>query len=103
MSLDVCDAMTQGQLGYLIQKSIKNILNKKAVTIVTQVLVDKNDPAFKNPTKPIGPYYKTKIGKHMIKELEGWRKQGKEVFCYFDNDEAGYAARNALELQEMLG
>ena len=56
MSLDVCDAMTQGQLGYLLQKSIKNILNKKAVTVITQVLVDKKDPAFKKPTKPIGPY-----------------------------------------------
>ncbi len=74
MPLDVCDAMTQGQLGYLLQKSIQNILKKKAVTVVTQVLVDKKDPAFKNPTKPIGPYYKTKIKRNMIKEIEGWRK-----------------------------
>lgn len=74
MPLDVCDAMTQGQLGYLLQKSIQNILNKKAVTVVTQILVDKKDPAFKKPTKPIGPYYKTKIEKNMIKEPEGWRK-----------------------------
>jgi len=74
MPLDVCDAMTQGQLGYLIQKSIQNILNKKAVTVVTQILVDKNDKAFKNPTKPVGPYYKEKIEKDMIKEPEGWRK-----------------------------
>jgi len=74
MPLDVCDAMTQGQLGYLIQKSIQNILKKKAVTIITQILVDKNDKAFKKPTKPIGPYYKEKIEKNMIKEPEGWRK-----------------------------
>ncbi len=74
MPLDVCDAMTQGQLGYLLQKSIQNVLKKKVVTIVTQILVDKKDPAFKGPTKPIGPYYKTKIGKNMIKEPEGWRK-----------------------------
>lgn len=74
MPLDVCDAMTQGQLGYLIQKSIQNILNKKAVTIITQILVDKNDKAFKKPTKPIGPYYKEKIERDMIKEPEGWRK-----------------------------
>jgi len=74
MSLDVCDAMTQGQLGYLLQKSIQNILNKKAVTVITQILVNKKDPAFKNPTKPIGPYYKMKIEKNMIKEPEGWRK-----------------------------
>jgi len=74
MSLDVCDAMIQGQLGYLLQKSIQNILNKKAVTVITQILVDKKDPAFKKSTKPIGPYYKTKIEKNMIKEPEGWRK-----------------------------
>jgi len=74
MPLDVCDAMTQGQLGYLLQKSIQNILKKKAITVVTQIEVDKNDKAFKKPTKPIGPYYKEKIEKQMIKEPEGWRK-----------------------------
>jgi carbamate kinase len=74
MPLDVCDAMTEGQLGYLLQKSIKNILNRKAVTVITQILVDKNDKAFENPTKPIGPYYKTKDEKNMIEEPEGWRK-----------------------------
>jgi carbamate kinase len=74
MSLDVCDAMTQGHLGYLLQKSVQNILNKKAITVVTQVLVNKNDSAFKKSTKPIGPYYKTKIEKNMIKEPEGWRR-----------------------------
>ena len=74
MPLDVCDAMTQGQLGYLLQKSIQSILKKKAVTVVTQIEVDKNDKAFQNPTKPIGPYYKEKIEEQMIKEPEGWRK-----------------------------
>jgi len=74
MPLDVCDAMTQGQLGYLLQNSIQNILKKKAVTVVTQIEVDKNDKAFQNPTKPIGPFYKKKIEKQMIKQLEGWRK-----------------------------
>jgi carbamate kinase len=74
MPLDVLDAMTQGQIGYLLQKSIQNILKKKAVSLVTQIEVDKNDKAFKNPTKPIGPYYKEKIEKQMIKEPEGWRK-----------------------------
>jgi len=74
MPLDVCDAMTQGQLGYLLQKSIQNILKKKSITVITQIEVDKNDSAFKNPTKPIGPYYKEKIEEKMIKEPEGWRK-----------------------------
>jgi len=74
MPLDVCGAMTQGQLGYLLQKGVQNILNRKAVTVVTQVLVNKNDPAFQNPTKPIGPYYKYKVEKDMIEEPEGWRR-----------------------------
>jgi carbamate kinase len=74
MPLDVCDSMTQGQLGYLIQRSVQNILRKKCVTLITQILVDKKDKAFKKPTKPIGPYYKKKTEKNMIKEPEGWRK-----------------------------
>jgi carbamate kinase len=74
MPLDVCDAMTQGQIGYFLQMSIRNILKKPVVSVVTQVLVDENDPAFRNPTKPVGPYYPKKIFKHMIKEPEGWRR-----------------------------
>ena len=54
MPLDTLDAMTQGQLGYWIQQAVENILRKNAVTIITRVLVDKNDKAFKHPTKPIG-------------------------------------------------
>lgn len=55
--MDACGADTQGTIGYMIQQplynkfKVKNI-NKKAVTIVTQVKIDKDDPAFKNPTKP---------------------------------------------------
>jgi carbamate kinase len=74
LPLDVCDAMTQAQLGYLIQNSIQNILKKNSVTVITRVLVDKNDKAFERPTKPIGPFYKIKTEKNMINEPEGWRK-----------------------------
>jgi len=74
MPLDVCDAMTQGQIGYFLQMSLKNELRKHVTTVVTQILVDKKDPAFKKPTKPIGPYYSRKIFRNMIKEEEGWRK-----------------------------
>ncbi|MFQ6020667.1 MAG: carbamate kinase, partial [Candidatus Aenigmatarchaeota archaeon] len=74
MPLDVLGAMTQGQLGYLLQKAIQKQLKKRAVTVITQILVDPKDKAFRNPTKPIGPYYKNKIEKNMIKEPEGWRK-----------------------------
>lgn len=54
MPLDTLDAMTQGQLGYWIQQAIENGLHKNAVTIITRVLVNKNDKAFRRPTKPIG-------------------------------------------------
>jgi carbamate kinase len=62
MPLDICGAYSQGFIGYIIEQQLRNILeeykiDKDIITIVTQVLVDKNDPAFKNPTKPIGPFY----------------------------------------------
>lgn len=71
--LDVCDAMTQGQIGYMIQQTLVNQLkdagiNRDVVTLMTQVIVDEKDPGFRNPTKPIGPFYskiqKEKYGKH---------------------------------------
>ncbi|NYZ76214.1 carbamate kinase [Candidatus Micrarchaeota archaeon] len=74
MPLDVLDAMTQGQLGYLIQKALNEKLKAKAVTVITQVLVDSHDPAFRHPTKPIGPYYKKKIEEDMVKQPGGWRR-----------------------------
>lgn len=60
--IDICGAMTQGQIGYMIQQSLDNRLRKcgirgKVVTIATQMVVSKKDPAFANPTKPIGPFY----------------------------------------------
>ena len=61
MPLDVLVAMTEGSLGYILQQSLLNELRKRdirryVVTMVTQVLVDAKDPAFSNPTKPIGPF-----------------------------------------------
>lgn len=61
MPLDVLVAMTEGSLGYILQQSLLNQLRKKdlrryVVTVVTQVLVDEQDPAFQNPSKPIGPF-----------------------------------------------
>jgi carbamate kinase len=74
--LDSCGADTQGAIGYMIQQCLYNEfkrrgIKKKAVTVVTQVLVDKNDPAFKNPTKPIGPFYDEKKAKRYQDE-QGW-------------------------------
>ena len=62
MPLDACGAETQGFLGYIIQQSLRDELDelkaKKAVaTILTQVIVDQSDSAFKHPSKPIGPFY----------------------------------------------
>jgi carbamate kinase len=62
LPLHACGAETQGFLGYLIQQSLRDELSKretkKAVaTIITQVIVEQSDPAFKHPSKPIGPFY----------------------------------------------
>jgi carbamate kinase len=59
--LDVCGADSQGAIGYALQQNLQNILyqrgiKKKVVTVITQTLVDRDDPAFKNPTKPIGSF-----------------------------------------------
>lgn len=60
--IDACGAQTQGWIGYMIQQSLKNILKargveKEVITLITRVSVDENDPAFRNPTKPIGPFF----------------------------------------------
>lgn len=62
MPFDVCGAMSQGYIGYHIQQCLKYALNREnrnvpVVTVATQVIVDEADPAFNNPTKPIGPFY----------------------------------------------
>lgn len=62
MPMYICGAYSQGLIGYVIEQQFMNVLkkhnyDKDIITLVTQVVVDKNDPAFQNPTKPIGPYY----------------------------------------------
>ena len=74
--LDYCVAETQGALGYNFQQALYNEfkkrgIDKQAVTVVTTVLVDKNDPGFQNPTKPIGPTYDKKTADHNVKK-KGW-------------------------------
>ena len=73
--LDSCGADTQGALGYNFQQALWNIMKKRgidktAVTVVTQVIVDKNDPAFQNPTKPIGSFYSAEEAEERKKS--GW-------------------------------
>ncbi len=60
--IDFCVAETQGSIGFMIEQQLRNVLaehgmERNIVTLVTQVMVDKQDPAFKNPTKPVGPFY----------------------------------------------
>ncbi len=74
--LDTANALTQAEIGYMIQSALRNELNqlrsqRDVVTVITQVVVDKNDPSFKNPTKPIGPFYTKKEAATLQKEL-GW-------------------------------
>ncbi|OGF25378.1 carbamate kinase [Candidatus Falkowbacteria bacterium RIFOXYB2_FULL_34_18] len=77
MPLDVCVADSQGGIGYMIERQLKNILNKEKInkniiTLITQVLVNKKDPAFSSPSKPIGPFY-TEENKEKLKKEFGWQ------------------------------
>jgi carbamate kinase len=90
MPLDVCVADSQGGIGYMIERILKNILKdhnikKEVVTLVTQVMVDINDPAFQNPTKRVGKIYNKEqadkltadkgwIFKEEAKLKDGWRR-----------------------------
>jgi len=74
--MDVAGAMTQGQIGYMIQQALKNELEargikRNVVTVVTQTLVSADDPAFQNPSKPVGPFYDEETAKKLAKE-KGW-------------------------------
>lgn len=68
-----CGAMSQGYIGYHLQQSLENELhrrwmNKSVATIVTQIAVDPNDPAFENPSKPVGDFYTKKQADEIAKE-----------------------------------
>lgn len=73
MPFPECGAMSQGYIGYHLQQAIGNVLRKEGiakdcVTVVTQVVVDENDSAFKNPTKPIGSFYSKEEAEKIEKE-----------------------------------
>jgi len=74
--LDSCGADTQGSIGYMIQQALHNEflhrgIQRQCVTVVTQVLVDRNDPAMQNPSKPIGSFYKEDEAKAKMAQ-DGW-------------------------------
>lgn len=89
MPLDICVADSQGGIGYMIERQMVNILHehkikKNVVTLVTQVLVDPEDPAFQNPSKPVGAFYLkeeadllARVNNFVFKEdprKRGWRR-----------------------------
>lgn len=88
MPFDVCGAMSQGYIGYHLQQALKYALNKRdknipVLTVATQMIVEKADPAFQNPTKPIGPFYSEEEAKALVDEKgytvkedagRGWRR-----------------------------
>ena len=76
MPLDVLGAQTEGFMGYMIQNTLANHLRRAGAphnitTVITQVIVDKNDPAFENPSKPIGPFYDANKAEQQRQE-KGW-------------------------------
>ncbi|MGC8857220.1 MAG: carbamate kinase [Anaerolineae bacterium] len=86
--LDVCGADSQGAIGYALQQNLQNELRRRGIrkpvaTVVTQVEVDRNDPAFQNPTKPIGSFMdeaeamrrKNEMGWNVVEDAgRGWRR-----------------------------
>ncbi|RLD46751.1 MAG: carbamate kinase [Bacteroidetes bacterium] len=88
--MDICVAETQGSIGYMIEQQMRNVLSERGVkkdiiALITQVLVDEDDTAFKNPTKPVGPYY-TEEEKNKMSE-QGWK---------FQEDPAGRGYRRVV-------
>ena len=76
LPLDVCVAETQGSMGYILEKALSNELQRRGVnrdllSVLSQIEVDAEDPAFRNPTKPIGPFYTAYRAKHLM-EVERW-------------------------------
>ncbi|MEG2178135.1 MAG: carbamate kinase, partial [Bacteroidales bacterium] len=91
MPLDFCVAETQGSIGYLIEMGfynafLKHKIERQVITVLTQVLVSKDDPAFLKPTKPIGPYY-TK---------ENAAKYAADSGCLFKEDPKGNGWRKVV-------
>lgn len=88
LPLDVCNAESQGFIGYMLDQMLKNSLNElnisqQVVSMLTQTEIDENDPAFQNPTKPIGKFYTEEKAKRLAVEKDwivkedagrGWRR-----------------------------
>jgi carbamate kinase len=85
-TLDVCVAATQGEIGYVLQNALRSELRRRGIetpvaTIVTQVSVDRHDPAFAEPTKPVGPFYN---------EEDAWKKRSELGWHITEDAARGY-------------
>jgi carbamate kinase len=88
MPLDVCGAQSQGLIGYMFQQSLGKVLARRSIakpvaTVVTQMVVSPLDPAFQNPTKPVGPFYTEDYARQRMQAADetwaedagrGWRR-----------------------------
>ncbi|HSV89234.1 MAG TPA: carbamate kinase [Bacteroidales bacterium] len=86
--IDFCVAETQGSIGFMFEQQIRNVLyengiKRNIVTLVTQVIVDRNDPAFQNPNKPVGPFYTEE-------EMAGLKKEHPEWVFHEDPRKRGW-------------
>jgi carbamate kinase len=96
MPLFLCDAMSQGEIGYWLEQSLGDFFDardskKHIVTVITQVVVKKNDPAFANPSKPVGPFY-------IKEEMEKFGKRSGYVF----KEDAGRGFRRVVPSPEPI-
>ncbi len=97
MPLFLCDAMSQGEIGYWMEQSLGDFFDAKnskkhIVTVLSQVVVKKNDPAFKNPSKPVGPFYSKE---------ESDKIQNKSGFVF--KEDAGRGFRRVVPSPEPVG
>ena len=77
LPLGVLNAATEGTMGYMIEQCLQNCLiqnkiDREVITLLSQVVVDKNDPSMQNPTKPVGPFYTKEQSEKLQKEF-GWK------------------------------
>jgi carbamate kinase len=82
--LHACTAETQGSIGYMIEQALQNELDRRGIdkhviSLVTRVVVDRHDPSFQNPTKPIGPYFKRSQYPNLLNIFEGYKQGAKFV------------------------
>ncbi len=87
--MDICAAMVQGQVGYMIQQAINNTLideglSAEAITVISRVLVRQDDPAFASPSKPVGPFYTREQAEEHAKEM------GYAIKQLYPNDEKSF-------------